>query len=306
MKKRFIIPALTALMVLGLAACGSKQTENVQTEAASAQAAAESQTSEENTEASSSAAETKVDVLSMLPEDFEEDYFEGIVTGIEGNVVTLKNGDGETRSFDMSGAERYDEGSFMEGCYAEVTYAVDAEKETPYALDINVTMDIEQQAAIENRDPVIAGTVQLCDINDLEIIDINGVEHVFDNSMARTVSFAPVKQGDKVYVYYCGSIFNDGEESEDEEKSIGTPIVIKIVTPDALGSEDAEANFLTGIVDRIDHENGLLDLLTESITFEVSGPEHMFKDIDEEDQIKVYYEGALSGIAVDAVKVEKE
>ena len=97
MKKRFIIPALTALMVLGLAACGSKQTENVQTEAASAQAATESQTSEENTEASSSAAETKVDVLSMLPEDFEEDYFEGIVTGIEGNVVTLKNGDGELR-----------------------------------------------------------------------------------------------------------------------------------------------------------------------------------------------------------------
>ena len=39
---------------------------------------------------------------------------------------------------------------------------------------------------------------------------------------------------------------------------------------------------------------------------ELLTPEHMLNGLDEEDEIKVYYEGALSGIMVDAVKIEKQ
>ena len=47
-------------------------------------------------------------------------------------------------------------------------------------------------------------------------------------------------------------------------------------------------------------------LLTDAVTFEVSADEDVMAGIEEETYVKVYYEGALSGIAVDAVKVEKE
>ena len=303
MKKRNYILALGLMAALMLSACGSKQTENVQTQAATQAAAAETTAAaEESTEAAAEGSQAAV--LAELPDDFDEEYFSGVVTAFDGTVVTLKNDDGESKEFDIAAAERYDDGLLMEGCYAEIGYATLADGKIA-ALDVNVEMDIEQQAAIENRDPMIAGTVQLNDINDLELIDQGGVERDLDNSMARTVAFADIKNGDKVYVTYLGSLLNP-EEDPDEENPIEKPITIKIVAADALNSEEAAANYLTGIIDHIDHENGNLTLATDAVNFEVSAPEHMLNGLDEEDEVKVYYEGALSGIMVDAVKIEKQ
>ena len=311
MKKRYLILALSLLTALAVSACGNKS-ENVQTQAAeTTAAAAETVAAETTAAASAEAAETETvnaanqAVLEALPEDFDEEYFEGVVTAYDGSTATLKNDDGETMSFDLATAERYDDGFFMEGAYAEIGYATLADGKVA-ALDLTVLQDVEQRAAIENYDPVICGTVQLNDINDLEIIDQNGVERDFDNSMARTVTFGQIKNGDKVYVYYVGSLFSEDEDDVDEENSIGKPITIKIVAEDALGSEEAQANYLYGEIDVIDRENGTLTLSTDSINFEVSVPEEMFEGIDEEDHIKVYYEGGLSGIMVDAVRIEKE
>jgi len=303
MKKRNYILALGLMAALMLSACGSKQTENVQTQAATQAAAAETTAAaEESTEAATEGSQAAV--LAELPDDFDEEYFSGVVTAFDGTTVTLKNDDGQSKEFDIAAAERYDEGLLMEGCFAEIGYATLADGKEA-ALDVNVEMDIEQQAAIENRDPVIAGTVQLNDINDLEIIDQCGAERVLDNSMARTVAFADIKNGDKVYVTYLGSLLNP-EENPDEENPIENPITIKIVAADALNSEEAAANYLTGVIDHIDHENGNLTLSTDAVNFEVSAPEHMLNGLDEEDDIRVYYEGALSGIMVDAVKIEKQ
>ncbi len=309
MKKRYLILALSLLTALALSACGNKS-ENVQTQAAETTAAAETAAAETTAAAAAETAETETvnaanqAVLDALPEDFDEEYFEGVVTAYDGSTATLKNDSGETMSFDLASAERYDDGFFMEGAYAEIGYATLADGKVA-ALDLTVLQDIEQRAAIENYDPVICGTVQLNDINDLEIIDQNGVERDFDNSMARTVTFGQIKNGDKVYVYYVGSLFSE-DEDVDEENSISKPITIKIVAEDALGSEEAQANYLYGEIDGIDRENGTLTLSTDSINFEVSVPEEMLEGIDEEDFIRVYYEGGLSGIMVDAVRIEKE
>ena len=311
MKKRYLILAMSLMAALALGACGNKS-ENVPTQTATQAAAPETTAAakEAATEAATTAAETEAaeaanaEVLEALPEDFDEEYFEGVVTAFDGTNATLKSDDGETMDFDITTAERYDEGLFMEGAYAEIGYATLADGKVA-ALDLSVLQDNEQRAAIENYDPWIAGTVQLNDINDLEIIDQGGLERDFDNSMARTVSFGDIKIGDKVYVYYVGSLFNE-EDDEDEENPIGKPITIKIVAEDALGSEEAQANYLYGEIDSIDHENGQFTLSTDSVNFEVSAPEHMLNGLDEEDDVKVYYEGGLSGIMVDAVKIEKE
>ena len=302
--KRNVILVMSLIAALAVTACGSKQTENVQTQAAT-QAAAETQAAAAETKAAAEAVALDEKVLAEIPEDFDEEYFEGVVTGFDGTIAELTNEDGTKMSFDISGSERLDEGLFMEGAYAEIGYATLADGKVA-ALDVNLLMDIEQQASIEGRDPYIAGTIQFNDINDLELIDQNGVERDFDNSMARTVSFHDLKPGDKVYVTYVGSLLSEEEEDAeyDEANPIRKPITIKIVAEDALGSEEATANYLTGQVDSI--SAGEIELMTDSIEFQISGPEDLFKDIAEEDFVKVYYDGALNGIMVDATKIEKQ
>ena len=302
--KRNVILVMSLIAALAVTACGSKQTENVQTQAAT-QAAAETQAAAAETKAAAEAVALDEKVLAEIPEDFDEEYFEGVVTGYDGTIAELTNEDGTKMSFDISGSERLDEGLFMEGAYAEIGYATLADGKVA-ALDVNLLMDIEQQASIEGRDPYIAGTIQFNDINDLELIDQNGVERDFDNSMARTVSFHDLKPGDKVYVTYVGSLLSEEEEDAeyDEANPIRKPITIKIVAEDALGSEEATANYLTGQVDSI--SAGEIELMTDSIEFQISGPEDLFKDIAEEDFVKVYYDGALNGIMVDATEIEKQ
>ena len=122
--------------------------------------------------------------------------------------------------------------------------------------------------------------------------------------MGRKVSFADIKPGDMVAVTYCGSIFAEPEASSEDDGEIDHPISIKIVAMDALGSEEAEANYISGIVDS--RAEGYIALLTDSVTFEVTGDEKLFEGIEEENHVRVYYEGGLNGISVTPVKIEKE
>lgn len=209
--------------------------------------------------------------------------------------------------FDISNAE-LPEDPILTGCDAEVEYAaVDGAEANP-AVSVIVLMDIEQQAAIENRDPVIYGTLQLADTNELSILDDSGTARDFDNQMSRTVSFDEIKTGDRVAVTYIGELFGGEDEGEEEvqasEDIFSTPYALKIVAIDALESDEAKANYITGSVDMI-YEDGIITLMTNAVTFEVNVDPSMLEGIEEGDNVKVYYNGALSGITVDAASIEK-
>ena len=51
-------------------------------------------------------------------------------------------------------------------------------------------------------------------------------------------------------------------------------------------------------------EAGLMTVMNDLTSFEVSAASEMLNGIEEEQEVRVYYEGALSGISVEASKIE--
>lgn len=286
MRKFTAIMAVT-LLAFAATACGDKKGENVETEAAATNAAGETEN------------EADAEVIA-IPEEYEAQYFEGIVKSIKGNRITL-SADGTTMTFDKTNAEVDGDSPLLTGSDVEAEYA-DVDGDVKPAATLTLLMDIEQQASIENRDPQIYGTVSSYDINDFTIIDDSGAERTFDNQMSRTVSFGELKSGDPVIISYAGQLLDT--DDEDGEDSFSQPIAIKIVAADAVDSEDAKANYITGVVDSIDADMGLMTLINDITSFEVTASSDLLKDFTEEEKVKVYYEGALSGISVDATNIE--
>lgn len=289
MKKFTVIMAITVL-ALAATACGGKG-ENVETEAATTGAASEAGSTE-------AVNEEAID----LPEEYEAQYFEGIVTSVSGNRLTL-SADGTTMTFDTTNADIEGDSPILTGSDVEAEYA-EVDGDVKPAAAVTLLMDIEQQAAVENRDPEIYGTVSIYDINDFTIIDESGAERTFDNQMSRTVSFSELKAGDTVVISYAGSVLDDAEAEDDGDNSFSQPIAIKIVALDAIDSEDAKANYFTGVVDGVSAEAGLMTVMNDLTSFEVSAASEMLNGIEEEQEVRVYYEGALSGISVEASKIE--
>ena len=289
MKKIAIILAIAAAMALS--ACGSKNTENVETEAAQKQ------------ETSETKAETSGDYNSAtLPEEYEAEAYTGLVTDYNGSFITVSGENGEMK-FDLEGVDMSEEEEpIIRGCSVEITYADAAEDGTYPADSLTLLNDNEQLAQEENRDPIIYGKLQVMDTNELEIIDDAGRTIDFDNAISRTVSFSELKEGDNVVVTYAGTIY----KSDDEEEEIGifsnTPVAIKIVAEDAVKTEDAEANYIDGTVSGIN--GNTITLSTEIADFECNADEAIVSDVAEETHIRVYYTGALSDIVLGVEKIE--
>ncbi len=291
MKKITLMLALGAAMAL--TACGSKNAENVQTEAAATTAAATTETTAEATGDYTAVA---------LPEEYEQSYYEGEVTDYTGSYMTISGSDGE-RKFDLNGADLSgEEEPIIRGCYVEITYADAAENGTYPADGLALLNDNEQLAQEQNRDPYIYGKLQVMDINELEIVDDAGRTINFDNSISRTVSFADLKAGDTVVITYAGSV----TKSDDSEESAGVfgdiPVAIKIVAEDAVKTEDAEANYIDGTVSGIDGDT--LTISTALTDFDCKADASMLADVKEETHVRVYYTGALSDIVLGAEKIE--
>ncbi|MBQ8934652.1 MAG: hypothetical protein IJ061_10290 [Lachnospiraceae bacterium] len=302
MKKITLLAALAAAAVL--AACGSKQTENVPTQSA---APAETQAAGPLTDAIAeskpdvSAADTQVSV--SLPEEYDQQFFEGVVSGYEGNVLTV---DGtSSMSFDISAVEEDDESLIVRGCYVEVIYADAAESGVYPAEAVTVLNDNEQLAQQEERDPVIFGKLQYMDINEISLVDDAGRTLEFDGAIARKVSFGEIKPGDEVRITYAGTINKSEEAGDDAGIFSGTPFALKVVALDALKSEDAEANYVDGVISTID---GTSMTLSSPITdFECSAADaSVFSGLAEEQKIRAYYSGSLTDIVLNITKVEQQ
>lgn len=293
MKKLALIMTITASVML--AACGSKDTENVETSAA-----AQETTAAAETEASGNVGDYSE---ASLPEEYEQEIFEGTVTDCGSNFITVE-GESGTMAFDISaaGVDEIEE-PIVRGCYVEVAYA-DAPAGNTYPADtVSLLNDNEQLAQEQDRDPVIYGKLQHIDVNELEIIDDTGRTVDFDNVISRSVSFAELAQGDDVIVTYAGTV-DTVEDAEDEEAGVfdGIPVAIKVVAADAAKTEDAEANYIEGTVSSISGTDMILS--TEIADLNCSASEDILSGVEEEQKVRVYYTGALSDIVVSVEKIE--
>lgn len=293
MKKRLIMVLMIAAFSVAAAACGSSKSE--ETTAApdtEVQEETEAEASEDGEEISGGAAG------GMITDDGEyidEVFVEGKITRIEGDVVTIAASDGSTLSFDISGAgvtaeERTD---ILEGAYVETAYLDAPDAQQPYASSyMIVLMNLEEQADAEGVNPTFSGTITYVDINEIIMRDANGAEVSFDNSMARNVTFSTVAAGAKAQITYMGSIYRDNQISTEEGTGSGTPVAIKVVTEDAVNSEEAAANYIAGPVSNITEDTITVDTSYASFTF--NADPSMLSGIEQEDSVTVYYEGALS------------
>lgn len=289
--KKFTLGIMLAA-ALALTACGGKNTENVQTEAASTEQAQAETNADGSVEYSS----------ASLPEEYDQEVYEGIVTDYTGDFMSVEGTDG-VRKFDLSGADLSEqEDPIVRGCEVEVTYADQADGDTYPADGCTLLNDNEQLAQEEERDPYIYGKLRVMDVNDLEMIDDAGRTIDFDNSISRTVAFSDLKEGDEIIVTYAGSInaADDGADSNDLFSS--TPVAIKIVAADAAKTEDAEANYIDGTVSGIDGDTIILS--TELSDFECTADESIISDVSEETHIRVYYTGSLASRALSVDKIE--
>ena len=283
MKKSLVLVGVLAVS-LAFAGCGKKEDKNVSTEAATEAV--------QETEAMGDG------------ELVEEAYFEGKVTEIADGKITVVDLDGNAKTFTgLDSAEIYAEDSaLMQGCYVEVAFPEGDTSAEPKAVRVTVLMTNEEQAAEEGQDPYIYGKVRVMDENDLFIDDINGVERVFNNAISRSVSFSGISEGTDVVVTYVGTLDEDSQVDDEDGTGSGTPVAVKIVALDALTSEDAKKNQITGTVDKV--ENGKLYLDTLPMSFEFSGEPSVFDGLEGEEVVTVTYEGSLGNLAAEAKSVE--
>ena len=292
--KKITLILTAALAAIAITACGGNKTENVETESAAQETSAQS-----GETASGSGDYTAV----SLPEDYEQSFYEGDVSDYTGSFITVEGEDGP-KKFDLEGADMSDQDiTIVRGCYVEVSYADNAENGTYPADGISLLNDNEQLAQELDKDPVIYGKLQYMDVNELEIVDDAGRTVDFDNTISRTVSFSELKQGDDVVVTYAGTVFKD--DTDDEESTgifDGVPVAIKVVAADAVKTEDAEANYMEGMVSGI--EGGNFILSTELADFNCTADEAIVSSLSEEEKVRAYYTGAMSDIVISVDKVE--
>lgn len=285
--KRFLVIFIAISLAIVLTSCGSSsQSEPDATGASSTESGAES--------------------LSMDESDDSGETLDvsGEVVSVDGSIVTVETEDGDEMAFDISEAEIDGAAYIMRGSMADVTYE-DTGSDVYKALYYSVAMDIEQEANIENRDPVIYGTIESMDENEIVILDDTETERRFNNQMSRTIAFEDLKVGDYIAICYYGTIFNYLED-EGEEYTSGTftdlPVAFKLIGLDAVNTEDALANYVEGTVSSVYADS--VEITNELTSFIFAADSSLLSGIEEEDRVRVYYEGAFGGIQTTASRIE--
>ena len=209
MKKALLITAIAAVSI-SAAACSSKKP------AETTAAPVETHHSSRN---HNSEAETN------------EDYTSGIITAIDGDVLTVKDDyDDEERKYDISGADVTNEFPLTEGDWVDITFQADSTEDPVLAIAVEVTSSVLEQT----MDPVAEGTIKEV-ASDTMTLEVDGEEYKILTGNAYVVGKDGIKADADAEVTYLGDL--------DDE-----PLAIKIVMADAKDSDDAQINAFVGKV----------------------------------------------------------
>ena len=270
MKKIYLAAAVMAL-ALGMTACSSKTEETAaQTEAAA--------------QASSAEADT---------EDLEVEYFDGSVNVVEESVVTVADAEGTEHKFDISQAELLGADTVDVGDEVEVSYVAGSlSEDTTAALEIEVLVSAAEEEIEEPlADEVINGTIAEVGEGTLTLETDDGT-YTFNTLIGQQVTEGGLNAGTAAEVTYYGDL----EDTDD------LPVITRIVTEDAMDSEDASIYTLTGTVAEAGEGYVVLDTADPSNTF-FTFEGDVFVGVQVGDTITVIYEGSLTAWTIPAVGV---
>ena len=162
-------------------------------------------------------------------------------------------------------------------------------------------MDIVTSAAAEaaeeaaaEEDDIVTGTVEKADDNTLTLTTDEGT-YTFNTKIAQKVSKDGVKSGVQADVTYYGDLEDDTDK----------PVATKIVTEDAMDSEDAKINTLSGKVAEVGADYVVIDTVDpENTLFTFLGKEGMFDKLKIGDTATIIYKGTLTDKTITATGVK--
>ena len=266
MKKALLITAIAAVSI-SAAACSSKKP--AETTAAPVETTAAETTT---------VAETN------------EDYTSGIITAIDGDVLTVKDDyDDEERKYDISGADVTNEFPLTEGDWVDITFQADSTEDPVLAIAVEVTSSVLEQT----MDPVAEGTIKEV-TSDTMTLEVDGEEYKILTGNAYVVGKDGIKADADAEVTYLGDL--------DDE-----PLAIKIVMADAKDSDDAKINAFVGKVTQIgeDGDHIVLEAQTGDF-FTFVSDDTDFSQYAEGDTLQIQYDGSINDKEIQVVKITKK
>ena len=266
MKKALLITAIAAVSI-SAAACSSKKT--AETTAAPVETTAAETTTEAET---------------------NEDYTSGIITAIDGDVLTVKDDyDDEERKYDISGADVTNEFPLSEGDWVDITFQADSTEDPIPAIAVEVTSSVLEQT----MDPVAEGKIKEV-ASDTMTLEVDGEEYKILTGNAYVVGKDGIKADADAEVTYLGDL--------DDE-----PLAIKIVMADAKDSDDAKINAFVGKVVQIgeDGDHIVLEAQTGDF-FTFVSDDTDFSQYAEGDTLQIQYDGSINDKEIQAVKITKK
>ncbi len=275
MKKQYLAVAFLAV-ALGLTACSSKKAD---TETTAVQAA-------------ESTADTSSD------EEADEEYYYGFVNLVEDNVITVADNEGNSAKFDITDAELTDADAVGEGDEVNVSYTGELSDDVTKATAVEVMTSAAEAAKeeeAEEEDLTVEGTIESADDKTITLKNEEGT-YTLNAIIAQKVTKDGIKAGVTAEVTYYGDL----EDPDDPA------VATRIVTEDAVDSDEAEKKTLTGTAAEVETDHIVLDTADPNNTFfSFVGTEGMFDGINTGDKVTVIYEGSLTEKMIPAQGVEK-
>lgn len=270
MKKTLLITTILALAI-GATACSKK---------------ADTETTAVTTEATTEAV-TEAATEESTEEEIEEDFMSGIITAIDGDILTVKNDDGGTEAkYDISNAEVNNDFPLSEGDWLDITFQAETSADPIPVILVEVLSSIIG----ENTDPSVEGKIVDATTNTLTL-EVDGEQY----NMLKTNAYVVAKDGITVdknaTVTYLGDL--------DDE-----PMVLKIVMEDSYGTPEAEINAFVGNVAQIGEEGDNIVLESENGDFFTFVSDDIdFTAYEEGQTLEIQYNGSSGAKEIDAVKV---
>lgn len=275
MKKQYLAVAFLAV-ALGLTACSSKKAD---TETTTVQAA------ESTADASSD-------------EEVEEEYYYGFVSLVEDKVITVSDDEGKTAKFDITDAKLIDADAVGEGDEVNVGYAGELSDDVTKATSVEVmtsAAEVAREEEADEEDLVVEGTIESADDKTITLKNDDGT-YTLNAIIAQKVTKDGIKAGVTAEVTYYGDL----EDPDDPA------VATRIVTEDAMDSEEAQKKTLTGTAAEVESDHIVLDTADPDNTyFSFVGTEGMFDGINVGDKVTVIYDGTLTDKMIAAEGIEK-
>ncbi|MCD8082753.1 MAG: hypothetical protein LUE86_04280 [Clostridiales bacterium] len=269
MKKVYLIIAAMLLAVSAGACSKSGSNSAPETTAAATEAATEDEDSE----------------------DIDEDYVDGLITAINGNVLTIQNDeDGAEADYDISEAEVTQEFDLSEGDWVEVVF-LEGSSDDPIPA---ISLEVLESVIGENSDPSVEGKV-VDATNEHLVLEVEGEQYSINTANAYIVGEDGIRVDQKATVTYLGDL--------DDE-----PMAAKVVMQDSYDSDEAEQFAFVGEVAQVGEDGDSIILESaegDFFTFVAAeGTKIEFEDFEEGDILRIFYSGSIAAKEIPALFVE--